>query len=108
MDYFKNPIILGLLASGISYSYLKFKEYQENKNKDDSDKEYNTDMMYPILFGLIVFFGVTIWLQYDKKKLPLQLKPNVHVPAILESSSQIITNFKDLGKALPHVFIETS
>lgn len=109
MDFFKNPIILGLLASSLTYLYLKWEEYKNKDNKNDDD-EGKINIFYPILLGTIVFLGMTIWEQHGSKTIIEKPQKKIigNIKSMLNSSSQLSSNIKRFGKSLPHVFIETS
>lgn len=103
MEYIKNPIVLGLIASAITYLYLKWDEYK-NKNDEFIEKK-RVSMLHPILFGLTVFLGVTIWKQFGSNNDGDGTTIN---KIILETSSQLNNKLNNFSKSLPHVFIETS
>jgi hypothetical protein len=103
MENLKNPIILGLLTSGICYTYLKLTELQSKKENPNELIE-SSSMKYPILLGIIVFIAFSIWNNYGRivivKNIP------VKIPVDISISSPIVPAFRSLGDALPHVFLE--
>ncbi len=107
MEYLKNPIILGLLTSGICFLYLK---WNENKAVEDGVPEElieKANMKYPVILGIIVFLGMSIWENYQKNiKLPSG-SSSIKIPIDIMSLSPQ-AKLPLINDALPHVFIETS
>ena len=103
MDYFKNPIVLGILVSTICYLYLKWNDYQELKNNPGNEIE-NVNMKYPILLGIIVFLGMTFYNGYNVPKSITGT--TINMPLELMASSTQPTVF-GLGESMPKIFIET-
>lgn len=99
-----NPIILGLLTSGICYTYLKWNEYQLKINNPDDIVE-SPSMKYSIIFGILVFLLLSIWNNYNKSVTVKNVQ--VKIPFDIATSSPPVPAFKSLGDALPHVFLET-
>lgn len=106
MEFLRNPIIIGLLVSGISYMYIKWIEHE----KVITDNEYIPDklnMKYPILFGFIAFIGLSIYNnKYGSIKNVLIKTPASIVP--LSPIKQNILGFPKINGALPHIFLETT
>ena len=57
MDLIKNPIILGILATAVTYSFLYWKEMQRQKENPDL-KAKNVNIMIPGVVGALVWFIV--------------------------------------------------
>lgn len=104
MEYLKNPIIIGLIVSGGCYLYLKWST-QKKREENPREKIDEPKMLYPILLGIVVFLGVSLW--YNNPQLLKSDNVQIKVPLDISSTSPgpIIPSF---GKpAIPNVFIET-
>lgn len=107
MDYFKNPIVLGLITCTLSFLYLKWKEYKSIQNNEEPEP---VSMTYPILIGLVVFIGMIIW-GGSKKTVILENIP-IKIPEdiiTLSLPAPVIDTMHTgiLGESLPKIFIET-
>ena len=98
MNNFQNPIIIGLISCGICYAYLKWKEYHNNTHEKPS-------MKYPIIIGLIVFIVISLLNNHNNKKI---VETHLKIPIDIISSPHPLQQYRSIGNALPHVFIETS
>jgi len=108
MEYLKNPIIAGILTSGISFLYLKWVEQKARQDDPLTDVE-PADMKLPIILGIIVFLTLSIWNNY---KLPITNQPSVKIPMDIASSPFLpiknnVIGKSMIGNALPNIFIET-
>ena len=105
MEYLKNPIIIGLLASGICFLYLKWKAHKkEQENPDEKIEE--PSMKYPIVFGVIVFIGLSLW-NFSQKTTKTIENINMKMPTDIIASSPMLP-VPSFGESVPHVFIETA
>jgi hypothetical protein len=104
MEYLKHPIILGILVSGLCFLYLKIKEHNEMENNSMTETE-SPSMKYPILLGIIVFLGVSLWQNSKYKSNPTI--PEVKIPMDIMSSTPRQINMRMLGDVMPPVFLET-
>lgn len=121
MEYLKNPIILGLLASGIYYMYLKWNEYSARLDNPNDASIEKPSLKYPILLGIVVFVAMSVWKHYDRtvvvKNIPIKIpvdivttSPNplqVLKPQSIQPPIPVPSMRSGLGNALPHVFLET-
>jgi accessory gene regulator protein AgrB len=100
MDYIKNPIIAGLLTSGISYLILKYK-YSSNVDTDDEDNsnEVSQKTKYSIILGILVFVGITV-INTDYYKSTKQLSPIVQ---IIQKNPMKLNNIGDALPSLPRL-----
>jgi hypothetical protein len=105
MEYLKNPIIIGLIVSGGCYLYLKWST-QKKREENPKKKVAEPKMLYSILLGIVVFLGVSLWLNTEQIiksdniqiKVPIDISSNSPIPIIPSFSKQ----------AIPNVFIETA
>lgn len=105
MEYIQNPIILGLLTSCICFLYLKWNERKEQQEKVDGYVDVPS-LKYPIIMGILVFLGVSIWNRY-KSDLNTNNNVSMKIPLDIVTSSPL-AEIKTLGDSLPHIFIETN
>lgn len=97
MEYLKNPIIAGLLTSGIIYLYLKINAYYTHIQNPDLEQN-DISMKYPIILGVIIFLSLSLWQTYQKNK---QL-PSIKVPVAISSSSPDPSmNVAGIGSVMP-------
>ena len=123
MSIIKNPIVLGVLAGGLTYIYFVW----SNKNKKEKDQK-DISLITPIVVAIAVclvaylYFGTGATLSNDTvteitKKIPInqQVTPDVKVPSaklvsqVSESaeSFHLITKGINIPNNVPDVFIET-
>lgn len=99
MEAFKNPIIIGLCATGILYLYMQWRNTK--KYLDNPENRKPASMFIPIVFGVFVF--ICLSLLHNKKILSFR-DTLIQLPLNLESPP--VENMQ-LGSALPRVFLET-
>ena len=90
MEYIKNPIIIGLITSFISYVYLKW-DYSEHPENEKLIPKY------PIILGILVFLIFSFWNKYKK--------PSIKIPTEISLSPSV--SLKNIKDGLPRVFLET-
>jgi uncharacterized membrane protein len=90
MEYFKNPIIVGLIISFASYVYLRWDYSEHPENEKPTFK-------YPIILGLLAFLILSIWSKYKKPIFKIQTELSLSSPV----------SPKSIGDTLPRVFLET-
>lgn len=105
-EYFKNPIVLGLLTSGMSYAYLKWDVHHREANGELVDEKIS--MKYPIMLGLLMFVGVTLWRQHESQTVTKGGNNYIKLPINIDTSTILPSNKAELGNALPEIFIPTS
>lgn len=70
MDIFKNPIVIGLTAGAITYSYLLMTVNEKNeknkKNKKNKNKEKEAvNLLIPLVVSVIVWFIAYAYIEYN-------------------------------------------
>lgn len=95
MNILKDPIILGISTATICYVYLKISRQHTENNEEQEPISFK----YPILLGIVVFLGMTIWT--NNKSVQMTQKP---IPTIIPI--QRVNNIQSIGDALPRVFLE--
>lgn len=67
MEIYKNPIIIGLTAGLITYSYLMY-NMDEKKNKKGKDKKKSKEtvnLLIPLVVTIIVWFITYSYIEYN-------------------------------------------
>lgn len=106
MEYLKHPIIAGLIACGLSFLCLKIKYKRESNDGEDFTIE-KPSLKYPILLGIIIFIGLSIFNNSNNQNNVKQLYIPSQVEIIKSSSLSIPKNIKMLGDVLPPIFLKT-
>lgn len=72
MEIIKNPIVVGLVFSGMSYGYLSYNaniKNEENKNKKNKkgrkEESETVNMLIPLAIFIIVWFITYAYLEYS-------------------------------------------
>jgi len=109
MDIIKDPIIAGLITSAISYLYVLW--LNNKKQIDREDDERFSDMRIPIILGIVVFIGLSIWGQNEIKISPESIIkiPTDITSSVMSNSVSDSTHFDlpSIGIARPRKFLET-
>ena len=132
MDIIKNPIVVGLFASVITYIYLSWRASENNKKKKSKDKKKEeVNLLIPLVVGIIVWFVMYGYLEYKSGDVdtvrntninyqpiaqPLPIAPDAtyrFVKDVIPSDSSEIKSFSMLTggvsvptKALPDVMLD--
>lgn len=99
MDYFKNPIVVGILVSFISFFYLKWREY---KSIQDGELD-EANVTYPILLGIVTFIGLLFYnMRGDIQNIKFEVSDG-----IVTSHEVDFLHGGSIGESLPKIFINT-
>lgn len=86
INYIKNPIVLGILAVIITYSYLYWEE--KNKlNKKKSTKQVKVNIMIPGVIGAVVWLCSSYY--FDHKNAETDIVQNTIIENSVENVTQI-------------------
>lgn len=96
MDILKNPIVIGLFASVITYVYLSWNNNKNNKKKKSKNKKQDVNLLIPLIVGLIVWFIIYGYVEYNSSNtnIPTQIitdRPNLHPLPIAPNASYRFT-----------------
>ena len=67
MDIFKNPIVIGLTAGAITYSYLLMtvnEKNERNEKKKNKEKEH-VNLFIPLVVTIIAWFIAYAYFEYN-------------------------------------------
>lgn len=121
MSIIKNPIVLGVLAGGLTYIYL----WYVNKNKENkkNSKKKEISLITPLIVALAVCIVAYLYFSPSgsssvetvnpvvsstntKFRLPVE-KPEVVSPADSAASFHLISKGVNIPNNIPEIFIET-
>lgn len=85
MDIIKNPIVVGLIASVITYIYLSWRASENNKKKKSKDKKKEeVNLLIPLIVGVIVWFVMYGYLEYKSTNLETHNPSNTNYQQIVQ------------------------
>lgn len=104
MDCLKNPIIIGLFASCLSFVYLNAEE-QNDKYRNHKRGNKN-NIKTPIILGVIAFIFMTVWNNYNTISPQVKVATSIPKPTGFKLPMNIDTETPMMN--LPKIFIETT
>ena len=91
MDIIKDPIIVGLIVSAVSYIYVQWLNKSRKIERDDDEKI--TDMRMPIILGVVAFLGLSVWNNREKILAPdliIKIPTNMSIGSVSSVASDSI------------------